>query len=67
MNKDELKGKHKQIKGQVKQEIGARRGDPDLVSEGDRDRAVGEVQEGYGKARRKVGKAIEEIGRKVKR
>jgi uncharacterized protein YjbJ (UPF0337 family) len=66
-NKDEVKGTIKQIKGRTKQEIGVRRGDPDLVDEGSGDRAAGEVQEGYGKARRKVGEAVERLGRKVKR
>jgi uncharacterized protein YjbJ (UPF0337 family) len=67
MNKDELKGKGKQIKGRVKQEVGVRSGNADLVDEGSGDRAAGEVQEGYGKARRKVGEAVERLGRKVKR
>jgi len=67
MNKDELKGKGKQIKGRVKQEVGMRSGNQRLVNEGSDDRTAGEVQAGYGKARRKVGEAMEELGRKVKR
>ena len=65
MNKDELKGKVKQIKGAVKQEIGARTGDPALANQGDNDRAAGEMQERFGKGKRKIGEAIERIGRKV--
>lgn len=67
MNKDELKGKAKQIKGHIKQQVGMRRGDPSLVDEGSGDRAAGELQEGYGKARRKLGAAIEKAARKIKR
>ena len=67
MNKDELKGKGRQIKGAIKQEVGVRSRNPRLVSEGDSDRAAGEIQEGFGRGKRKVGQAIERIGRKVKR
>ena len=67
MNKDEAKGKIKQLKGVVKQDIAARRGDPALADEGASDRASGEIQERYGRGKRKVGEAIERIGRKVKR
>jgi len=67
MNKDELKGKGKKIKGHVKQQAGRLSGDERLVAEGAADRTAGEVQEGFGKARRKVGEAVEKLGRKVKR
>ena len=65
MNKDELKGKVKQIKGAVKQEIGARTGDPALVDQGAGDRSEGKLQERFGKGKRKIGEAIERVGRKV--
>jgi uncharacterized protein YjbJ (UPF0337 family) len=67
MNKDELKGKIDRAKGQAKQEIGRATNDPDLVDEGVADEAGGEVREGFGKARRKVGDAIEDIGENLKR
>jgi uncharacterized protein YjbJ (UPF0337 family) len=67
MNKDELKGKGRQLKGAIKQEAGLRTRNPRLVSEGDDERAAGEVQEAYGRGRRKAGEAIERVGRKVKR
>jgi uncharacterized protein YjbJ (UPF0337 family) len=66
MNKDELQGKGKKIKGQVKQEAGRLTGDERLSQEGADDQAEGEIQEGVGKARRKVGEAVESLGRKVK-
>ena len=67
MNKDELQGKGKKIKGHVKQEAGRLSGDERLSQEGADDRLEGEIQEGVGKARRKVGEAVERLGRKVKR
>lgn len=67
MNKDELKGKAKQIKGAFKQEVAVRSGNPALHDEGTGDRAEGELQAGYGKARRKIGEAVANVGRKIKR
>ena len=67
MNRDELEGKAKEIKGRVKQGVGDLADDERLKDEGVADEAEGEVQEGFGRAKRKVGEAIEEIGEKVKR
>jgi len=67
MNKDELKGKVEQVKGQAKQTLGDLNNDPDLRDEGVADEAGGELREGFGKARRKVGEAVEDIGRGLKR
>jgi uncharacterized protein YjbJ (UPF0337 family) len=67
MNKDELDGKADQIKGRVKQGIGALTDNDRLKDEGVADEASGEVQEGFGKARRKVGDAIEDLGENLKR
>lgn len=66
MNKDELKGKVEQVKGQAKQTAGDLTNDPDLHDEGVADEAAGEVREGFGKARRKVGETIEDIGERLK-
>ena len=67
MNRDELEGKAKEIKGRVKQGLGDVTDDETLRDEGVADEAEGEVQAGFGKARRKVGEAIEEVGEKIKR
>jgi uncharacterized protein YjbJ (UPF0337 family) len=67
MNKDELEGKAKEIKGRVKQSVGDLTDDEKLTDEGVADEAEGEVQKGFGKARRKVGETVEEIGEKIKR
>jgi uncharacterized protein YjbJ (UPF0337 family) len=67
MNRDELEGKAKEIKGRVKQGVGDLTDDEKLRDEGVADEAEGEVQETYGKGRRKLGEAIEEVGEKIKR
>lgn len=65
-NKDELEGKFDQAKGSVKEEIGRATGDADLESEGIADRAGGNIREGFGTARRKVGDAIKDAGDAIK-
>jgi len=67
MNRDELDGKVKQVKGKVKQSVSHLTDDPNLHDQGVADEAEGDVQEGVGKARRKVGEKIEEIGEAIKR
>jgi len=67
MNRDEIDGKADQLKGKVKQAAGDLTDDQDLHDEGVADEAAGNVQEGFGRGRRKVGEAIEEIGEKLKR
>jgi uncharacterized protein YjbJ (UPF0337 family) len=67
MNKDELDGKTKQVKGKVKQSIGDLTDDEQLHDEGVADEAEGDVQEGFGRARRKVGQAVKDIGETIKR
>jgi uncharacterized protein YjbJ (UPF0337 family) len=67
MNRDELEGKKEQLKGKVKQAAGDLTDDDQLHDEGVADEAAGDVQEGFGRARRKVGKAIEDLGDSIKR
>jgi uncharacterized protein YjbJ (UPF0337 family) len=67
MNKDELDGKTDQVKGKVKQAWGDVTDNERLHDEGVADEASGEVQEGFGRGRRKVGEAIEDIGEDLKR
>lgn len=66
-NTDEVKGKFDQVKGVVKQEVGKATGDADLHDEGVADQASGEIREGFGTAKRKVGEAIEDIGEAIKK
>ena len=67
MNRDELEGKGEQLKGKVKQAAGDLTDDEQLHDEGVADEAAGDVQEGFGRGRRKVGEAIEDLGDKIKR
>jgi uncharacterized protein YjbJ (UPF0337 family) len=66
-NKDELKGKGDQIKGRLKEEVGDMNDDDRMRDEGAADRASGNIQEGFGKGRRKIGEAIEDLGENLKR
>ncbi len=66
-NRDELDGKTEEVKGRVKQAWGDITDNERLHDEGVADEAAGNVQEGFGKARRKVGEAIEDIGEGIKR
>jgi uncharacterized protein YjbJ (UPF0337 family) len=67
MNRDEIDGKATQLKGKLKQAAGDLTDDNQLHDEGVADEAAGTVQEGFGRGRRKVGEAIEDIGDKMKR
>ena len=67
MNRDEFEGKGDQLKGKVKQAAGDLTDDEQLHDEGVADEAAGDVQEGFGRGRRKVGEAIEDLGDKIKR
>lgn len=64
-NSDEMKGKGKQVKGNIKDKVGEWTNNPDLEAEGEVEHAEGTVQENVGTARRKVGEAVEDIGDKI--
>jgi uncharacterized protein YjbJ (UPF0337 family) len=66
MNKDELSGKVDRLKGNIKESVGEATNDQDLRDEGVADQASGNVQEGFGKARRKVGDALHDVAHKIK-
>lgn len=61
-NRDEVEGKMDQAKGAVKENVGRAIGDREMETEGAADRASGNVQEGYGETKRKVGDAIKDVG-----
>ena len=67
MNRDELDGKADQLKGKAKQAAGDLTDDEQLRDEGVADEAAGNVQEGFGRGRRKVGEAIEDLGERLKK
>jgi len=66
-NKDELEGKFDQAKGATKKGVGRVLDDEEMQEEGESERIGGQVQEKFGKARRKVGEAVEDIGDKIAR
>ncbi len=66
MNRDEMEGKGDQVKGRAKQAWGDITNDERLHDEGVADEASGNVQEGFGKTRRKVGEAIDDVADKIK-
>jgi uncharacterized protein YjbJ (UPF0337 family) len=66
-NRDELEGKFDQAKGTTKETVGWAINDRDLEQEGRHDQTGGKVQEGFGKAKRKVGETIEDIGEAIRK
>ena len=66
-NRDEMKGKFDQAKGTVKENVGRAVDDRDMETRGASERAGGHLEEGYGKAKRKVGEALEDMGDSIKR
>jgi len=66
-NKDEVQGKTDQLKGKIKESVGNVTNDEQLRDEGTADKAAGNVEEAFGKGRRKVGEAINDLGDKIGR
>jgi uncharacterized protein YjbJ (UPF0337 family) len=62
---DEVKGKGKQVKGAVKEKLGKLTGNRDLEDSGTADRVEGDVQEGFGKTKRKIGETVEKVGQRI--
>ncbi|HEY3202497.1 MAG TPA: CsbD family protein [Thermoanaerobaculia bacterium] len=67
MNRDERRGKRESLKGRLKEAAGVLTDDKDLEQRGAEERARGETRETLGRARRKAGEAIEDLGKKIKR
>jgi uncharacterized protein YjbJ (UPF0337 family) len=66
-NKDEVHGKTDQVKGKIKESVGNATDDEQLRDEGVADEAAGNVEEAFGKGRRKVGEALNDLGDKIGR
>jgi uncharacterized protein YjbJ (UPF0337 family) len=64
-NKDEIKGKGKQISGAIKDKTGELIKSPKLEAEGEAEQLAGKVQEKTGKARRKTGEAIVKTAKSI--
>jgi uncharacterized protein YjbJ (UPF0337 family) len=67
MNRDEIEGKAERLRGKIKQAAGDLTNDPDLHDEGVADEAAGKTQDALGHAKRKVGEAVEHIGKAIKK
>ncbi len=67
MRQQEVRGKVKKTKGRVKEAVGILSGDKKLEREGSLERAQGAVEEGLGKARRKVGEVLTNLGKAIGR
>jgi uncharacterized protein YjbJ (UPF0337 family) len=65
INDDEVKGTVDKASGTVKEKMGRAMGNPILENEGADQRASGKIEAGFGKARRKAGEAIEDLGEKL--
>lgn len=65
MNKDEMDGKAEALKGKIKQAAGDLTDNEQLHDEGVADEAAGDTQDAIGRGRRKVGEAIEDVGKKI--
>lgn len=66
-NKAEVKGKIKKAKGTVKEDVGHAVGNRRMENQGAADRQEGSVQETLGKARRKVGDAVKDLGKTLRK
>ena len=66
MNKNEIDGKVDRLKGNIKEAVGDATNDESLRDEGIADQAAGNVEEGFGKARRKVVDALHDVAHKIK-
>ncbi|MET0295333.1 MAG: CsbD family protein [Phenylobacterium sp.] len=58
MHKDEMKGMAKDAKGSIKRGVGKATDDPDLVAQGDLDKAEGKIQKGVGSIKEGVRNAL---------
>jgi uncharacterized protein YjbJ (UPF0337 family) len=65
MRQQEVHGKVKKAKGKVKEAVGILSGDRKMEREGSLQRAEGAVEEGLGKARRKVGEVLTNLGNAI--
>ena len=64
---DRIAGNWKQFKGDIRTKWGDLTDNEGLRDEGAADEAKGDLQEGFGKAKRKVGDTIEDMGEDIKR
>jgi uncharacterized protein YjbJ (UPF0337 family) len=61
MNRDEMEGKTKDLKGRAKESVGDLTDNERLEREGHADQAEGKVQETFGKGKRKIDEAVDDL------
>lgn len=66
-NRNEVKGKYEATKGAVKEAVGQVIDDKEMERRGAAERDAGDVRQQVGKIKRKVGEAIEDIGKFVRK
>jgi uncharacterized protein YjbJ (UPF0337 family) len=66
-NRDEMKGKMERAKGKVKEHVGDMTGNEQLRGQGQADEMGGNARETFGKGRRKLGEALDDLGDKLER
>lgn len=66
MNEDILKGKWKQLSGEIKQQWGKLTDDTLTQIDGSREKFVGKLQEAYGYTREQAEKAVDEYWAKIR-
>jgi uncharacterized protein YjbJ (UPF0337 family) len=64
-NNDEIKGKWDKAKGSVKDKVGEMTGDRQMEAEGEAEHAKGEMKEGWGKFKRGVSNAVDDVADKI--
>jgi uncharacterized protein YjbJ (UPF0337 family) len=57
MNKDQIKGRAKEVKGKVKEIAGRAVGNPRVEAEGDDEQIIGKVQKTYGDVKNEANKS----------
>ena len=67
MNRDEMEGKFEALKGKVKQATGDLTDDEKMRNEGIADEAAGDTQDAIGRAKRKAGEFVEDVGKSIKK
>jgi uncharacterized protein YjbJ (UPF0337 family) len=67
MNRDELQGKGKVLKGQIKQVAGDLTHNRELHNEGVADEVAGHAQDVVGHIRRNIGEAVKNAGNAIKK
>jgi uncharacterized protein YjbJ (UPF0337 family) len=64
-NDDEIRGNLDKAAGTVKEKVGRFTDDPNLQDEGAAQRIGGEFEAGVGKAKRKIGETVRDLGEKI--